>query len=155
LLPTATPIVATQPSNFPATSAPLAPGANCIHEVRAEDLNLYRLSLRYGTTVQDIAQASGITNINLITSGQRLTIPGCGTLGVTPPPTSTLAAGAATPLPGTNPVPSGGGRVHIVQQGETLFGLSLQYGVPVASIASANGIANINLIYLGQELVIP
>jgi LysM repeat protein len=42
-----------------------------------------------------------------------------------------------------------------VQQGETLYEISLRYGVPVADIAAANGIANINLIYLGQELVIP
>jgi LysM repeat protein len=145
-----------------ATSAPPLPGADCIHEVRAEDRNLYRISLRYGVTVQDIAVASGITNINLITIGQRLTIPRCGTTGVTPPPTSTLPA-TSTPLgtrvpgaPANNtPVPATGGRVHVVQQGETLYEISLRYGVPVADIAAANGIANINLIYLGQELVIP
>jgi LysM repeat protein len=142
---------------------PLVPGADCIHEVRAEDQNLYRISLRYGTTVREIAAASGITNINLISIGQKLTIPGCGTLGVTPPPTSTPKASAtpfgavSTPVTfaTTAPVVTAGGLVHVVEQGETLFEISLRYGVPVNDIAAANGIANINTIYLGQELVIP
>lgn len=158
--PTNTPIVfATQPG---ATPLPLVPGADCIHEVRAEDRNLYRISLLYGVPVADIAAASGITNINLIRIGQRLTIPHCGTTGVTPPPTSTEPV-TATPF-GTPAAAGGvpptaqavtGGRVHVVAQGETLYEISVQYGVPVADIAAANGITNINLIYLGQELVIP
>ena len=48
-----------------------------------------------------------------------------------------------------------GQQVHVVRQGETLFQISMQYGVPVADIAAANGISNINIIYLGQTLVIP
>lgn len=139
-------------------STPLLPGQDCIHEVRAEDRNLYRISLRYGSTVRGIAQASGIANINLIRVGQTLTIPGCGTLGVTPPPTSTVPASATplgTPAPVVTTAPVTGGRIHVVEQGETLFEISLLYGVLVADIAAANGIANINLIYIGQELVIP
>lgn len=139
------------------TVGPFISGADCVHEVRAEDRNLWRISLRYGSTVRDIAQASGIVNVNLITIGQRLVIPRCGTLGVVPPPTSTptgqsLTTSGSTALSTTGTV---GGRIHVVEQGETLFEISLRYGVAVNSIAAANGITNINLIYLGQELVIP
>ncbi|HEY1407850.1 MAG TPA: LysM peptidoglycan-binding domain-containing protein [Promineifilum sp.] len=45
--------------------------------------------------------------------------------------------------------------VHVVQPGDSLFRISLQYGVPVASIVAANNIVNPNLIFVGQELVIP
>jgi hypothetical protein len=115
-------------------------GSDCIHEVIATDRNLFRISLRYGVSVDAIARASGITNANLIYLGQQLTIPGCGTGGNIPPSTS---------------VPGGGGTVYTVQQGDTLFQISLRYGVLVNSIAAANGISNINMIYIGQQLVIP
>lgn len=140
------------------TTTVVQPGGSCIHEVRAEDSNLYRISLRYGVQVRDIANASGITNINLITIGQKLVIPGCGTTGAIPPATSTPAGGvdSATGTTTTGTASSvGGGRIHVVEQGQTLFEISLLYNVPVANIASANGISNINVIYLGQELVIP
>ena len=46
--------------------------------------NLFRLSLRFNTTIQAIAAANGITNVNLIYVGQTLTIPTGG--GAPPPP---------------------------------------------------------------------
>ena len=45
--------------------------------------------------------------------------------------------------------------VHVVQPGENLYRISLKYNVPVQTIAQANGITNVNLIYVGQRLVIP
>src|SRR5262245_21529301 len=57
--------------------------------------NLFRLSLRFNTTVAALAAANGITNVNLIFAGQTLIIPGPG--GPVP-----------TPIPGT-PVPGRGG----------------------------------------------
>jgi len=143
-----------------ATSAPLPgatliPGTDCIHQVRAEDQNLYRIALRYGSTVEDIARASGIVNPNIISIGQRLTIPGCGTLGVTPPPTDTPLNTNATTT--TNPNTTSGtvGQTYVVHTGDTLFALSIRFGVSVESLASANGLSNINMIYIGQTLNIP
>ncbi|MCA9910660.1 MAG: LysM peptidoglycan-binding domain-containing protein, partial [Anaerolineae bacterium] len=48
-----------------------------------------------------------------------------------------------------------GQTIHVVQPGENLFRISLRYGVSMGAIAQANGIANINLIFVGQRLVIP
>lgn len=45
--------------------------------------------------------------------------------------------------------------IHIVQPGENLFRISLQYGVEMAEIAQANGITNTWQIFAGQQLVIP
>ncbi len=168
---------------------PITPGTDCVHEVRSADRSLYRLSLAYGVTVQDIATASGIVNPDLIRIGQRLTIPGCGTTGGVPPATSTpgpnqtvgtggpgttttttdCTFGTTVTFPGgcptgtTNTAASTGaatggptsGTVHQVLQGQTLFQISLIYGVDVQSIAAANGIGNIDLIDLGDELIIP
>lgn len=145
---TATP-TPTPTQQFGVTQAPPPiSGADCVHEVRAGE-NLFRISLRYGVSINQIANASGVTNIQLIRVGQKLTIPGCGTTGVTPPPTTIPDGDFGTGGPIT------GGTVHVVQQYETLFEISMRYGVSINSIAAANGIQNINLIIIGDELVIP
>jgi LysM repeat protein len=54
--------------------------------------------------------------------------------------------------PGAPPPPP---RIHIVQPGDTLYRLALRYGTTAHAIAQANNIANINLIYVGQKLIIP
>jgi len=48
-----------------------------------------------------------------------------------------------------------GQAIHIVAPGETLYQISLRYGVGMYAIAAANGITNLNAIYVGQRLVIP
>ncbi len=47
------------------------------------------------------------------------------------------------------------GAVHTVKRGDTLWGISQQYGTTVTKIAQENGIANVSLIYAGQTLRIP
>jgi LysM repeat protein len=129
-------------------NVPVVNGTDCIHEVVVGDNNLYRISLKYGVTPQEIANASGLANMNLIFIGQKLTIPGCGNTGVTPP---------ATTIPDGSTGGTGGpvGSTYVVQQGDTLFKISQRFNVPVTSIANANGISNINLIVINQQLVIP
>jgi murein DD-endopeptidase MepM/ murein hydrolase activator NlpD len=45
--------------------------------------------------------------------------------------------------------------VYVVQAGDTLFSIARRYGVSLADLASANGLLNPNLIYVGQRLKIP
>jgi spore germination protein len=145
VLPTAT--FSTGGGVAPTQAQPILPGTNCIYVVQRGD-NLFRIGLRFNVPYQQIAQANGILNPNLIYPEQQLTIPNVAT--------------NCTPLPGTpfpvtqSPGGGGGGRTHTVMQGETLFQLSMLYRpTTVHQIAAANGIQNINLIYIGQQLVIP
>ncbi len=152
---------------FPTTQAPVVSGGDCVHEVRQGE-TMYRLSVNYGLPINTIAAANGIVNPTLILIGQRITIPGCGTTGFTPPPTSTVIP-TRTPIFGTGGAGQGGGATafppvgggstcgsqYIVQQYDTLFQISLRCNVPIASIAAANGISNINRIEYGQVLTIP
>lgn len=46
-------------------------------------------------------------------------------------------------------------RTHTVKPGETLGSIARLYGLTIEQIAAANGIANPNLIYAGQVLIIP
>ncbi len=149
--PTAIPTATPQPVTG-GTTLPLG-GTDCIHEVQAGDRNLYRISLVYGVTVDEIARATGLANPNLIVVGQQLIIPGCGRTGAVPPATSipsTDGQGGGSVAPVT-----GGGTTYTVQQGDTLFKISLQTGVPVASIAAANNISDWDRIFINQQLVIP
>lgn len=107
---------------------------------------LYRISLRYGVSLTAIVQANNISNPNLIFVGQVLIIPAGGT---TPPPTT-----PATPVPGTNPPPTSGQTTYVVQRGDTLASIAQRFGTTYLAIAAANGIANPNLIFVGQTLVI-
>lgn len=45
--------------------------------------------------------------------------------------------------------------IHIVQPGENLFRISLQYGIEITTLAQANEITNTWQIFAGQRLIIP
>lgn len=74
-----------------------------------------------------------------------------------------LIASLALPVAGialisqgvTGLAPAGDGLTHTVQSGETLTGIALRYGVTVDELVQANGLANANQIYVGDQLVIP
>lgn len=51
--------------------------------------------------------------------------------------------------------PASAASYYTVQPGDTLGGIAYSYGVPVADLIEANGIDNPNLIWAGQELMIP
>jgi LysM repeat protein len=114
------------------TPVPVTPQPNpTVYVVQRGD-TLYSIARRYGTTVEAIALTNKIANPSLIYVGQRLTIPGSTT----------------TPVP-----PSG--QTHVVQFGETLYSIARHYGTTFWAIAMANNLANPNVIYAGQRLVIP
>jgi LysM repeat protein len=106
---------------------------------------LFRIALRFNTTVDALARYNNILNPNRIFVGQRILIP---TAGSAPVP--------AQPIPGTGgPYIGVGGAVHIVRAGENIFRIGLLYNVTWDRIARANGLFNPNLIFVGQRLIIP
>ena len=130
--PTSPPGVPTHTPTSAPTTPPGTPGAPTVHVVQRGE-NLFRIALRYNTTVEAIAAANGIRNPHLIYVGQKLTI---------------SQGGGTTPQPG-------GGRTHVVQPGENLFRIALRYGTTPQAIAAVNNLPNIHLIYVGQVLRIP
>ena len=120
----------------------LAQAGGTTHTVQPGE-NLFRIALRYNTTWPVLAAANGISNPNLIYVGQVLKIPAPGTtIPVTP-----------QPQPTTQPQPTP--QTYTVVAGDTLSRIALRYGTTVAALAQANGIANPNLIFVGQVLKIP
>jgi len=106
---------------------------------------LYAIGRRFGVSYLDIAHANNIINPSLIYVGQVLVIPGSV---VTPTP------GAPSPTPTPTPAP-GGATTYVVQRGDTVYRIALRFGTTIAAIRAANSLANVNLIYVGQVLIIP
>ncbi|VAW42805.1 Membrane-bound lytic murein transglycosylase D precursor [hydrothermal vent metagenome] len=115
----------TTPSPEPTPS----PQTETTYIVKAGD-NLYRIGLSYGISWVQIAEANGLDSPNMIVVGSELKIP------------------VNTP----GPAPQ---FTHAVQPGETLFLISLQYGVTWPAIAEANELTSPYVIYVGQTLEIP
>jgi LysM repeat protein len=121
------------PAPAPRPTVTVAPGV-VTHVVRSGE-NLFRIGLRYRTTVAALQAANGLGSSILIYVGQTLVIPGSST----------------TPAPAATPRPAG---VYVVQAGDTLFRIALRFGTTVVALQRANGLAG-TLIYAGQRLVIP
>jgi murein DD-endopeptidase MepM/ murein hydrolase activator NlpD len=68
-------------------------------------------------------------------------------------PTGTIPALplADTATPTVSPTPI----VYVVQRGDTLLGIAMEYGVSVEAIQRANGIEDPRFLRVGQELIIP
>ncbi|WP_226666046.1 L,D-transpeptidase family protein [Metabacillus litoralis] len=45
--------------------------------------------------------------------------------------------------------------IHIVKSNETLTSISMDYRITISKLISVNNISNPNLIYVGQEIIIP
>ncbi|PKO23787.1 MAG: hypothetical protein CVU38_02265 [Chloroflexi bacterium HGW-Chloroflexi-1] len=97
---------------------------------------LSNIAVRLGVSQTALAQINGIRNPNFIYVGQRLSVPG---------------GSAPAPIPG--PAPASG--THVVTRGETLASIAARYGVSLTALAQANGLRNINFIWVGQVLTIP
>jgi LysM repeat protein len=105
------------------------PALETTYVVRLGD-NLYRIGRAYNVSWTQIAEANGLVNPNQVYVGQVLKIP-------------VSAPGPTRPF------------THVVSRGETLFHISLRYGVSWQAIAQANNLTPPYVIYVGQTLVIP
>ena len=132
-----TQIYAGQRLVIPDGDAPAVPeGVGATHVVAAGE-NLFRIALRYGTTVQALAELNGIYNPAHVYVGQTLRIPGS--------PTAPTVAYQ----------PKHASTTHTVQPGETLSVIAMRYGVPLWTLIQTNSISSPSHIIPGQTLEIP
>jgi len=113
-------------------SSGVACGRQIIHVVQPGQ-NLFRIALRYRTTINAIARLNGITNTRLVRVGQRLRVVTCA------------RGSSSAPYYGAH---------YVVKPGDTLFRIAVRYGVNVSGLMAANGLRS-TLIVPGQNLVIP
>jgi len=117
--------------------------------------NLYRIALQYGLSVDQVAQANGITDYSRVYVGQVLVIPAqnaAATTAVVTMPTPTAVITTET----TNVTTAAASTsTYVVARGDTIKTIAAKFNVTWQSIVSANNLTNPNLIYPGQQLVIP
>lgn len=119
---------------------------------------LFSIAMRYGTSVESLVYANGLTS-EMINIGQMLTIPaGTGApvdQGYEQQPYMQQQP-SAQPYQQPQPyVPSAGDGYHLVAPGDTLFSIALRYGTTVDTVANANGMAYPYILSIGQQLIIP
>ena len=103
------------------------------------------IARRYGITLRALMQANDISNPELIYAGQTLIIP-----PETPQADATITATLTPTL-----APTDEASTYIVQRGDTLARIAARSGSTVSAILRANNLSNPDVIYVGQELIIP
>jgi soluble lytic murein transglycosylase-like protein len=99
---------------------------------------LTSISREHGVSIERLVELNDIANPSRIYAGQRLRLED--------------AAPATQPAPAAAPAVA---RTHTVRSGEHLTGIARLYGLTIAEVVAANGIANPSRIYAGQRLTIP
>jgi LysM repeat protein len=110
-------------------------GGEVTHVVAAGE-TLGQIAQLYGVSVEDIAAANNISNVDALEVGQTLII----------------KAGAAVEA---QPTETTGEQIHVVQAGENLFRIGLRYGFTPEELAAYNNIPDITRIDVGQVIKIP
>lgn len=132
--PTETPPTTTTPTSTPVPPAPTAspvpsssPQTGGIYHKVQWGENLFRIALRYGTTVDAIVAANNLPNRNSVQVGQVLLIPVSSPAGTV---------------------------VYVVVPGDTLYSIARRFGTTIEALAALNGIAPPYPIKAGQVLII-
>jgi LysM repeat protein len=116
------------PTTMARPAIPGSPGStgDVYHTVQPGE-NLFRIALRYGTTVEAIVAANNLSDSNAVQAGQALRIP------------ATSPAGTST---------------YVVQPSDTLYSIARRFGTTVETLAALNGIAPPYTIGAGQVLIV-
>ena len=116
--------------------------AQQVHVVQRGE-NLFSIAQQYGRSLEEVAQANGIAPPYVIHSGNRITIPAPGG--------GTQAPAPAAPAP-QQPT---GETTYTVQRGESLAIIAAKFNTTYIVLAEMNGIANPDVLHVGQVLRVP
>ena len=101
--------------------------------------NLSTIAQRYGLTLGELSAYNGVANPNMVFVGQQLSIPGSGRAP------QSLAPATSTVLPGDD-------GYYTVVRGDTLSLVARNHGMTTEDLMRLNGIANANMVWVGQKL---
>ena len=153
-------------------AAPATPAAARTVVVR-EGQSLWEIALAWGVSVQTIAAANGLANVEFVKPGQQLLIPlttepgASATLAAPPVKPSAVQSVAVQPKAQVTSarvqrssraqVTTSGARSRAVTlgEGQTLWSLARAHGVSVEAIVEANGLRDADRVRAGRRLVIP
>jgi LysM repeat protein len=125
------------------------------YTVQAGD-TLFSIATSYGLTVDELAAANGIENVNFIDVGQVLIIPApSGTTDETEAGETGEEAAAGDEATEGEEAATGEEQTYIVKPGDILGRIAQQFGVTAENLAAYNDIDVNAIIYPGDVLRIP
>ncbi|MCA1354897.1 LysM peptidoglycan-binding domain-containing protein [Weissella cibaria] len=113
--------------------------------VKAGD-TLYAIATAHNTTVNALASANGLSNINMIFVGQQLQLPGTSANN-TAPATNNASANTTTSAGASN-------ATYTVKAGDSLWGIANSNGMTLSELLSLNGLQANSYIFPGDSLKI-
>ncbi|WP_256128059.1 LysM peptidoglycan-binding domain-containing protein [Arthrobacter sp. SDTb3-6] len=129
----------------PAKAAPAKaarPASSAASYVVKSGDTLSGIAARHGVSLASVMSANGMNNATVIYPGQTIKL------------AKSAPAPAAAPARASSTTPASYGR-YVIKSGDTLSGIAARHGVPLKSLASANGISVNGIIYAGKTLSIP
>jgi murein DD-endopeptidase MepM/ murein hydrolase activator NlpD len=124
----------------------LIPIAGASQLIEATDPSFPTHQIKPGETLQSIAEFYGLT-VNDLIAWNAIDNPDRIIIGQT----LDLVSRTQPPVSETSPL----NILHVVQSGETLFGIATTYNVALDAIREVNDLTEDSLIFAGQELIIP
>jgi LysM repeat protein len=125
------------------STAPIIDSPTITYTVQKGDI-LADIAAAQGVPASVIADANELQDANLLQVGQVLAIP--GGKGNPPEPVATKSTAPASDSPAAT---------YTVQKGDVLAEIAADQGVPASVIAETNELHDVNLLKVGQVLIIP
>lgn len=141
-------------SAAPTAVAAAAPAPVGIYTIQSGD-TLSKIAKRYGTTVDALCRANGISKTQTLHINQQLRLSAATPLPVAQTVTAKPVA-KTTPAPAPRHSTTKAG-TYTIQSGDTLYGIARRYGINAKALMQANGITpeSAGRLRIGGTLTIP
>lgn len=160
----ATSTATTQQTTQTAASATTTATATGTYTVKSGD-TLSKIASQLGTTVANIQSLNNLSNVNVLYVNQTLKVSGTASTATTSTSTTTTSTATSTITKTSTTTATStaaaktttltnGQTVYTVQSGDTIAKIANSFGVSISQLTQWNSLANSNVIYVNQKLVV-
>lgn len=155
----ATSTATTQQTTQTAASATTTATATGTYTVKSGD-TLSKIASQLGTTVANIQSLNNLSNVNVLYVNQTLKVSGTASTATTTTSTATSTTTKTSTTTATSTAAAktttltNGQTVYTVQSGDTIAKIANSFGVSISQLTQWNSLANSNVIYVNQKLVV-
>ncbi len=104
----------------------------------------WTISQKYGISLDELLEANNAHSNSYLDIGDSVVIP-----------KSTVSGGNNTPGGSTSTSPTVTYKTYTVKNGDTLWNIAIQQGIPYSELLETNGLSESSYIYTGMKLTIP